>query len=84
MKCLCTTFILCVLNVCDLCSDEKDGCQLSNDCFTMCVVLILSNLIEHASLKCHVKTDTNMIDSFCSNSETKNITPFFTHNGIEA
>ena len=48
---------------------EEDGCKLSNDCFTMHVVLTLSNLIGHVSLKCHVKSNTNMIDSFCSISE---------------
>ena len=46
-------------------SVEYGGCKLSNDCFT------LSNLIGHTSLKFHVKYATNMIDSFCSNTETK-------------
>ena len=60
---------------------EDDGCKLSNDCFTMRVVLTLTNLIGHASFQCHVKSATNMIDSFCSNNEKKNY-PFFTHNVI--
>ena len=59
-----------------LVSDEEYGCKLSNDCFTMCVALSLLNLTRHASLKCHVKVDTNMIDTFCSNNETKSSTPF--------
>ena len=46
-------------------SIEEGGCKLSNDCFT------LSNLIGHTSLKYHVKSATNMIDSLCSNIETK-------------
>ena len=50
---------------------EEDGYKLENDCFTMHVVFTLSNLIGHASLKCHVKSSTNMIGPFCSNSETK-------------
>ena len=54
-----------------LVSVEEDGCKLSNACFTIHVVLTLSNLIGHASLKFHVKSSTNRIDSFCSNNETK-------------
>ena len=50
---------------------EEDRCQLSNECFSMHVVLTSTNLIGHASIKYHVKYGTNIIDSFCSNDETK-------------
>jgi len=51
---------------------EGGGCKLSNDCFTMLIVLPLVNLMGHVSLKWHEKSTTNMYDSFCSNSEIKN------------
>ena len=44
--------------------------------------LTITNLIALVSLKWHENSATNMINSFCSNSEQK-IYPLFTHNGIE-
>ena len=38
------------------------------------MVVMVSKLISHTSMKYHVKSDTNMIDSFDSNSE-KNFYP---------
>ena len=49
---------------------------MSNECFIMLVVLTLSNLIGHVSWKSHVKSDTNIIYSFCSNTKTKHFYPF--------
>ena len=45
----------------------------------MRLVLLLSNLIGHASLKCHVKSDTNIIDSFVVIVKQKKIPSFFLH-----
>ena len=66
------------IQVACLASWKENGCKLSNECFTMHVVLTLPNLFGHTSLKWHVKSSTNMIDSFCSNSETKILLLFHT------
>ena len=66
-----------------LISAEEDGCKLSDDYFTMCVVLTLTNLIGHVPLTCHVKFATNRIDSFVVTTKQKENIPRFTPNAIE-
>ena len=39
---------------------EEDGCKLSHDCFTMCVVLILTNLVGHVPFNAR-KTKKNLL-----------------------
>ena len=52
------------IQVACLASWKENGCKLSNECFTMHVVLTLSKLIGQDSLKFHVKYATNKIASF--------------------
>ena len=45
----------------------QDGCKLSNDCFTICVALTLTNLVGHVPFNVLKKekgeSATNMFDS---------------------
>ena len=50
---------------------EEDESKLSNDYVTLCVVFTFTISIGHVSVKCHEKSTTNIINSFCSNNETK-------------
>ena len=56
----------------------KDGCKLSDDCFTMCVVLILTNLVGRVPFNVlkKKKSATNMFDSLVVTAKQNYFTPF--------